>query len=172
VNEPDRVRNLQGRRAGFVSRVVSAGITVVATFVVYVALLVGYAFVQFLVTDEKFRLPHPDQPVSATVLPLMLVVLLTFSWSSQGRALGDDAMGLRILALDGRAIGPVRAFLRAVVVVALPIPCLAWILVSRKNAGLHDLLCRTVVVYDWAPRRTHPVASPVVATRSESRQNR
>jgi hypothetical protein len=27
-----------------------------------------------------------------------------------------------------------------------------WILVSRKNAGIHDLVCRTTVIYDWRPR--------------------
>ena len=30
---------------------------------------------------------------------------------------------------------------------------MGWILVSRRNAGIHDLVCRTAVVYDWRARR-------------------
>ena len=38
------------------------------------------------------------------------------------------------------------------IVVYIPVISMLWILVSRKNAGLHDLVCRTAVVYDWRPR--------------------
>ena len=49
----------------------------------------------------------------------------------------------------------VRALTRAVIVVALPGISMLWIIVSRKNAGLHDLVCRTTVIYDW---RAHSAA--------------
>jgi uncharacterized RDD family membrane protein YckC len=41
--------------------------------------------------------------------------------------------------------------LRAAIVVYIPAISMLWILVSRKNAGLHDLVARTAVVYDWRP---------------------
>ena len=41
------------------------------------------------------------------------------------------------------------------IVVYIPLVSMCWILVSRKNAGLHDLVCRTAVIYDW---RAQPVS--------------
>jgi uncharacterized RDD family membrane protein YckC len=49
------------------------------------------------------------------------------------------------------------------VLVIVPVLSMLWILVSRKNAGLHDLVCRTTVVYEWQPRRHGAVASTAPA---------
>jgi uncharacterized RDD family membrane protein YckC len=151
--EHERAIALQGRRAGFVSRSVSGAVVVAAAIAAYFAILVAWGFLVFLATNEKFKIPHPDQSVSATVVPLLVAILLALSWATSGRSLGDGAMGLRVVTVRGERLHPVRAFVRAVVLVVFTLPCMLWILVSRKNAGLHDLLCKTTVVYDWRPRR-------------------
>jgi uncharacterized RDD family membrane protein YckC len=61
-------------------------------------------------------------------------------------------VGLRVVTESGAQLRWPRALVRAVVVVGLPILSMGWILVSRKNAGWHDLVARTTVVYDWRPR--------------------
>jgi uncharacterized RDD family membrane protein YckC len=54
--------------------------------------------------------------------------------------------------------------------VAFHVIAMGWILVSRKNDGLHDLACRTAVIYDWRARRhQEPTAVPAG---SETRRTR
>jgi uncharacterized RDD family membrane protein YckC len=174
VTERERALAMQGRRAGFVSRSLSGAVVVVAAIVIYFVILAAWGFVEFLATNEKFRIPHPDQGVSATVVPLLVAILLALSWFTEGRSVGDGAMGLRVVTVGGERLGLVRASVRAVVLVVFTVPCMLWILVSRKNAGLHDLLCKTTVVYDWRPRRgPHELdrAPAGAAATSKSRQN-
>jgi uncharacterized RDD family membrane protein YckC len=153
-HERERAIAMQGRRAGFVSRSASGAIVVAAAIALYFAIVVAWGFIEFLATNEKFKIPHPDQSVSATVVPLLVAILLAFAWSTSGRSVGDGAMGLRVVTVRGERLGLVRALVRAIVLVTFAVPCMLWILVSRKNAGLHDLLCKTTVVYDWKPRRS------------------
>jgi uncharacterized RDD family membrane protein YckC len=51
-----------------------------------------------------------------------------------------------------------RSFARAVLYVLFPAGLL-WVLVSRRNASLQDLLVGTVVVYDWAYRPADEASS-------------
>ena len=87
-----------------------------------------------------------------SLLFVLLVVVLTLAWSGSGRTLGNSVVGLRVVREDGWAplVAP-RACARAVIVVLFHVVAMGWILVSKKNAGLHDLACRTAVVYDWRP---------------------
>jgi uncharacterized RDD family membrane protein YckC len=160
--EVERAHELQGRRAGFVSRATSGVIVVAVGLGIYFAIVVGWGFVKFLASSQsraKFEVPHPSQGLSVTAVTLIVIVLLAVSWSASGRSFGDSLLGLRVVTERGHRLGVVRAFVRALVLVSFAVPCMAWILVSRKNAGLHDLLCRTTVVYDWKPRRARAEAA-------------
>jgi len=143
---------LQGRRAGFASRVAAATIDVLLVFVGFLLVLAVYAVVDYLVTDDPLELPDPGAVWTGTGMVVLLVVVLTLAWSGPGRTIGDMAVGLRVVTESGAELRAPRAFVRAVVVVGLPVLSMAWILVSRKNAGWHDLVCRTTVIYDWRPR--------------------
>jgi len=72
-----------------------------------------------------------------------------------GRTIGKALVGLRVVRRDGTAVGPRSALLR---VVFLPISTsffaagLLWSLVDRERRAFHDVLARTVVVYDWGDR--------------------
>jgi uncharacterized RDD family membrane protein YckC len=46
---------------------------------------------------------------------------------------------------------PRRAFFRALICATLGAIALAWVIVSRRRAGIHDIAVRTSVVYDWTP---------------------
>ena len=150
--ESPRARALEGMRAGFATRVIAAGIDVAIVFVALLAVLGGYAVVDYLVTSNPLELPDLGALWSGVAFSLLLIVVLTVAWSGSGRTLGNAFMGLRVLTESGNRPTRRRALLRAAIVVYIPAISMLWILVSRKNAGLHDLVCRTAVVYDWRVR--------------------
>jgi uncharacterized RDD family membrane protein YckC len=152
TTERPRARALQGMRAGFVSRVAAAAIDVTVVFAALLAALGAYAVLDYLITSNPLTLPNPGVVWSGAAFSGLLVVALTVAWSGSGRTLGNAAVGLRVLTESGKRPTWRRALLRALIVVYIPAISMLFILVSRKNAGLHDLVCRTAVVYDWRPR--------------------
>jgi uncharacterized RDD family membrane protein YckC len=76
---------------------------------------------------------------------------------TSGRTVGMQVLGLRLVGASGEPVGPAHALLRAVCCVAFPAGLL-WVLVSRRNASVQDLLVRSAVVYDWAYAVPHPPA--------------
>jgi uncharacterized RDD family membrane protein YckC len=157
----ERVRAvaLQGTRAGFVSRVTAAAVDVMIVFLAFLVALAGWAVVEYLVTDEPLDLPDPGAVATGAGMAALLIVVLTLAWSGSGRTIGNSLVGLRVVTERGHDATWRRALVRAVVVIGLPVISMLWILVSRKNAGLHDLVARTTVIYDWRPRTAHAVPS-------------
>jgi uncharacterized RDD family membrane protein YckC len=161
----DRAHALQGKRAGFASRILAAAIDIGIVFAGYEIILVSIGLARSLLTQKSFELPTPPTWLSGVTLGLLIVLVLAIAWSGSGRTLGDAAIGLRVVTDRGDRIGFLRAVGRATVLVILPIVSMAWIAVSRKNAGLHDLACHTAVIYDWKPRHERgrePVMEAVV----------
>ena len=70
--------------------------------------------------------------------------------------MGKQLAGLRVVDRGGQRLSLWRSFARAVLYVGFPAGLL-WVLVSRHNASVQDLIVRTVVVYDWA---YHPADEP------------
>jgi uncharacterized RDD family membrane protein YckC len=173
----ERARELQGRRAGFVSRVVAAAIDIGIVFAAYELALVAYGLVRSLLTEKSFELPTPPAWFSGTMLALLIIAALAIAWSGSGRTLGSSAIGLRVVTDRGEPLTFGRAVGRAAVLVVLPFVSMGWIIVSKKNAGLHDLAAHTTVIYDWHPRHepfhavpaAAPVARPAVPDPVESR---
>jgi uncharacterized RDD family membrane protein YckC len=177
----ERARALQGKRAGFPSRIVAAAIDIAIVFAVYEIILVSIGLVRTLLTEKSFELPTPPTWLSGVTLGLLIIGGLAVMWSGSGRTLGDSAIGLRVVTDRGERLTFPRAVGRATVLVVLPFVSMGWILVSKKNAGLHDLVCHTAVIYDWRPRHERvrvPATEAVVASTVvpapdpvESRQN-
>jgi uncharacterized RDD family membrane protein YckC len=102
---------------------------------------------------------------------LTLVIYLTIGWASTGRTIGKQVMGLRVVRRDaqplhtGQALG--RALLCATFYVGLVVA-----LFSRRNAAIHDMICKTVVVYDWIPEtaKRHLPPPPTPQPRSWRRR--
>ena len=171
MTEGGRAHALQGMRAGFISRVVAATVDVVVVFLVLLGGEAMFAAVRAVFGEEEFEFPSVGAVESSGLLLVLLVLVLAFAWSGSGRTLGNGIVGLRVVREDGGHVTWVRAIVRAVVVVVFPVVSMLWILVSKKNAGIHDLVCRTAVVYDWRARR-HDERGQRVPARTESRQSR
>jgi uncharacterized RDD family membrane protein YckC len=148
VSQPDYV----GLRAGFVSRVSAAVVDVVVVTAIYFGMLFGYAGFRFLIRNTSLSLPRPQVGVTATLWSLLAVAYLVEMWVTSGKTLGSRMMGVRVVTRCGDRLRLVRAALRAVWCVTLPWLSLLWILVSRYNYGLHDVIFRTEVIYDWDRR--------------------
>jgi uncharacterized RDD family membrane protein YckC len=146
----ERARSLQGTRAGFVSRAIADGIDWVVAMAIYLSLLAGLALAGYLLGDEPLKFPDPPVWLTISVPWVIIVLYLTAGWGGTGRTIGKSVMGLRVIGPKGQPLRPRRAFARALVCASLAW-VLLWVLVSRRNAGLHDILLRTTVVYDWSP---------------------
>jgi uncharacterized RDD family membrane protein YckC len=170
VTARERADALQGTRAGFVSRVAAGLLDVGTVFLLLLGFEALYAAALAVFGSGEFDFPHPGAAGNSGLLVALLIVVLTLAWSGSGRTLGDSIVGLRVVRETGDDLSWRRAFVRAVIVVLLPVIAMGWILVSKKNAGLHDLACNTAVVYDWRARGRRERA-PVPAG-SDSRRSR
>ena len=145
----ERARAAQGQRAGFVSQAVAGALDAAWIIVVDFVALAAVGFLRFLVTGEKYRLPQPGPGWNALLVIVIGVLLLWSAWSGSGRAPGMGVIGLRVVGRDGRQLSSRRAFWRAVLgVVTLGLGIL-WVLVSKKNKSLYDIVCGSAVVYEW-----------------------
>ncbi len=154
----DRALALQGRRAGFVSRVAADAIDLGVVQVIFLSILVGVAAVRFLIERKNFHVSSPALGVTVVAQWLILVLYLGSGWSTTGRTIGKTVLGLRVGSRDGQVLSTPRAFLRAVCCACF-YPSLLWIFWSRTNAALHDVVLRTRVVYDWRGGANHSVDS-------------
>jgi uncharacterized RDD family membrane protein YckC len=76
---------------------------------------------------------------------------LTCGWTWTGRTVGKQVAGLRVVDRSGRRLSAIRALPRAVLCVLFPAGLL-WILVSRRNASVQDVVVGSAVIYDWRYR--------------------
>jgi uncharacterized RDD family membrane protein YckC len=156
----ERSRLAQGQRAGFASQVLAAVLDAAVIFALDFAVLAAFGFVRFLLTNEDYEMPQPGPGGNATLFFVIGVTLLWSAWSGSGRAPGMAVLGLRVVGRDGSRLSSRRALWRAVVAVPTLGLGVLWVLVSKKNKSLYDLLCGSAVIYAWRP------------SLSESRQNR
>jgi uncharacterized RDD family membrane protein YckC len=153
-------RALQGHRAGFASRVVADLIDLGVAWLLGLSALVAGGVIIYLVTGPPFHLPVLPNWLDAGAGGVVAVVYLTFTWAATGRSVGKQIAGLRVVTEAGRLMPVWRSFVRAVLYVLFPLGLL-WVLASRRNASVQDLVVRTVVLYDWA---YHPAEEPPRST--------
>jgi uncharacterized RDD family membrane protein YckC len=157
-------RALQGHRAGFASRVVADAIDLGVAWLLGLAALLAAGVVRYLLTGPPLRLPVLPNWLGAGAGGVIAVAYLALSWAATGRSVGKQVAGLRVVDRAGRRLSLWRSFCRAVLYVLFPAGLL-WVLASRRNASVQDLIVGTAVVYDWA---YHPPdqASPASDGRS------
>lgn len=148
---PGPARGYQGRPAGVVTRLTAGLLDLLVSIGIVAAIYGGWAGLLFLVQPRSFRWPD-GLGWSIPVIGFVVVTpYLALSWSATGRTYGDALLGLRVVSRHGHRLRLPRALLRAVLCVLFPIGLL-WTAVSRANRSVQDVLLRTSVIYDWAPR--------------------
>jgi uncharacterized RDD family membrane protein YckC len=119
----------------------AAVIDLVAITLIGVVLLVVLALARYLVTGPPLNAATASRLLGAVGTTGLAIAYLTAGWAIAGRTVGMQVLGLRLVGRSGTP-------LRAVFCLAFPAGLL-WILVSRRNASLQDLVFRSTVIYDW-----------------------
>jgi uncharacterized RDD family membrane protein YckC len=142
-------RALQGHRAGFASRVVADAIDLGVAWLLGLSALLAAGVVRYLLTGPPLRLPVLPNWLDGVAGAAVAVTYLALSWAATGRSVGKQIAGLRVVDRTGHRLSLWRAWSRAVLYVLFPAGLL-WVLASRRNASVQDLILGTAVVYDWA----------------------
>lgn len=136
-----------GTRAGLVTRSLAGAADLVVAVLLVAAGYIAVAGTRFVLSPATFSFPAPS---GASLLFLVLGVLAVYfavTWAVAGGSYGDRLLGLRVTDDRGARLGWGRCAARAVLCTILPIG-LFWVLVSRENRSVQDVLLRTSVVYD------------------------
>jgi uncharacterized RDD family membrane protein YckC len=155
-------RALQGHRAGFASRIVADAVDLGVIWLLGLSALLGGGVVKYLLTGPPFSLPVLPNWLDVSAGAAIAVAYLGLTWGGTGRSVGKQVAGLRVVHRAGRKLSLSRAFARATLYVLFPAGLL-WILASRRNASIQDLVVGSAVVYDWA---YHPAEGGVDHDRS------
>jgi uncharacterized RDD family membrane protein YckC len=156
---PAPARRYQGHRAGIITRCAAGAVDLTVAVLAILVAYAGWASVVFLVRPRAFRFPEPAPGSLLTALLVVLAAYLAISWLTTGQTYGARLMGLRVVDRHGNRLRPGRALVRALLCVLFP-PLLFWVLVSRENRSVQDVLLRTSVIYDWSLQPPpHPVRS-------------
>jgi uncharacterized RDD family membrane protein YckC len=107
--------------AGVVTRLLAAGVDVVAVVLLTFLLDLAAACVRFVWSPMDFRWPRPATEIAVVVLLCVAVLYLTVAWAMTGRTYGGRLLGLRVLSHRGRLLGWMRSFVRAVASVLWPV---------------------------------------------------
>jgi uncharacterized RDD family membrane protein YckC len=157
----ERGGQLQGLRAGFASRAVASGVDVALVLFVYVVGVVVVSIAWDLFFSASISVSAPPHWLNELLVWVLLVAYLTAGWWSTGRTVGKQMVGLRVVRSDGSHLRFFQTLLRALLCASL-FPVLLLALVNRRNKGLEDIACRTVVIYDWLPETQETLAEPSV----------
>lgn len=147
---PLRARSFQGLRAGLVSRALTAVIDAAVVAALVAGIVIGWSSLRSL-GEPSFELSLPGAWGAFTFGEVLLCVYLWITWSTTGRSIGKQVMGLRVVNSHGELMRPGAALLRAVLCVLFPVGLL-WCLFSRNNHSVADVVLRTSVIYDWNVR--------------------
>jgi uncharacterized RDD family membrane protein YckC len=158
----DRGEQLQGLRAGFVSRAVASGIDVVLVLCVYVVGVILVSIAWDLFFSDSISVAAPPHWLNELLLWILLVAYLTTGWWTTGRTVGKQMLGLRVVRSDGSPLPFWRALCRALLCASF-FPALLLALVNRRNRALEDVAFGTVVTYDWLPASYEPLAESMDA---------
>jgi uncharacterized RDD family membrane protein YckC len=148
----ERAREAQGSRAGFVSQALASALDIGTVVVLDFLVLGAIGFARFLATDKDYEVPQAGPGGNFALFVVIGVLLLWTAWSGSGRAPGMAILGLRVVGRDGHStLTSRRAFWRAVLAVPTLGLGVLWVLVSRRNKSLYDVVCGSAVVYEWRP---------------------
>lgn len=147
---PEKVRPVEMRPAGIVTRGTAAVIDLLVVCVMMGFVYVGSIFARLLVDPGSFSFQSPAVSMSISVLIFLSIVYLTACWATTGRTVGAIMMGTRVVTPRHGLVRWPLAALRAFLCVVFAFGLL-WVAVDRRRRSLQDIVLRTSVVYDWQP---------------------
>ena len=151
ASAPAVARELQGQRAGVVSRFLADAIDLLVIVAAMVGVYFAVSGARFLLHPRRFSWPEASALYLSTLGWILLVVYLTIGWAGTGRTWGKSVLGLRVVSSRDVGLPLWRAFVRATLCALFPIG-LFWSAISSRNESVQDLLVRTTVIYDWGPK--------------------
>jgi uncharacterized RDD family membrane protein YckC len=152
---PHEAREIQGDRAGFVTRALANAIDVLVSLLLVGAGYVAVVVVALVLNPTNPRVPSTPFVVFVVATGWVLWLSFALSWATTGRTVGARVMGIRVVNFRGQRLRPLGAALRASFCV-LFLPGLFWVAVSGGNRSLQDTVMRTQVIYDWTRRPELP----------------
>lgn len=161
---PVAARALQGERAGLFTRTIAAVIDVVVVGAIIIGLWIAiWLFLLVFNPLVDYGMPRPGYFVLGGYFLMWLY--WTWTWTTSGRSLGQNLMGVRVLDRKGQRPSWKVASIRAAFCVIFQVGIL-WILVSRRNRSVQDVVLRTSVVHDWTTSTSAGQVAPLSKERS------
>jgi uncharacterized RDD family membrane protein YckC len=162
---PVAARALQGERAGFFTRVIAAVIDVVVVGAIIIGMWIGvWLFLLVFNPLVDYGMPRPGYFVLGGYF--MMWLYWTWTWSTSGRSIGQNLMGVRVLDRRGGRPKWTLAAVRSAFCVVFQFGIL-WILVSRRNRSVQDVVLRTRVVHDWSTGTSTGQVAPLAQQRDQ-----
>src|SRR6476620_2833288 len=87
-----KARGLQGKRAGFASRVTADLIDYGVVVGIYLAILLGLGLAEYFLGSGDFDPPDPAAVTSLAAQWVIGVLYLTASWAGGGRSIGKSVL--------------------------------------------------------------------------------
>lgn len=165
LEPPPTASRIQGEPAGLVSRLLANAVDAIVAAVVVGIGYLGVVLFRLVTDRTQFEWPAPSFAAIFLLYEAVLAVYLTLGWTTTGRTVGKQVMGLRVVARRGGRMRLPGAFLRAALCVVFPVGLL-WVAVDRGDRSVQDLVLRSAVVYDWhrlAPGSADAGSASVVA---------
>jgi uncharacterized RDD family membrane protein YckC len=150
---PLPARPYQGRRAGIATRCAAAVVDLLVVAAIVAAMYLAIAGVAFALRPTNFHWPHHLAWALPVIGFVVVVPYLTLTWCTTGRSYGDALFGLRVVNGRGQRLSLLGAAVRATFCVLFPIGLL-WVVISRRNRSIQDLVLNTSAIYDWVPEPT------------------
>lgn len=139
--------DVRGTPAGLVTRVLAAAVDLLVVAGLVAAGYAGVAAIRFLLGPTRFSFPSTTGRTLLLVGLGVLAVYLAVTWAVLTGSVGDRLLGLRVVGPGGAPLHWGRCAVRAALCTVFPLG-LFWVLVSRTNRSVQDLLVGTAVVYD------------------------
>ena len=156
MSRRDEEHVLQGRTAGFVTRLLAyvVDIVVLAGIVAlggWIAVLIDTVFEQM-----GLDLNADIATIYVFLIPWIFGTYFVVFWSLTGRTIGKWFMGLKVINADGNPPTIGRSFIRfigyGVSAIVFWLGYL-WVLIDSDRQAWHDHMAKTWVVYDYERRK-------------------
>ncbi len=145
---PPAARDVQGLRAGLISRLLAGAIDYLTVAALTAGTYVGFVLFRFLLDPRKYRLPDVAFGTFVAGGLILMVLYLWGCWATYGRTVGNRVVGLRVVGRRGRRVNWFMALVRSLACTLFPIG-LMWCAISRENRSVQDIVLRTSVIHDW-----------------------